>query len=29
MDLKEIKFEDVNYMHIAQDRIQWRNLLNT
>jgi hypothetical protein len=23
MDPKEINFEDVNWMHLAQDRVQW------
>jgi hypothetical protein len=29
MDLKEIGWEDVECMHLAQDRDQWRTLVNT
>jgi hypothetical protein len=29
MDLREICLEDVNWIHLAQDRDQWRTLVNT
>jgi hypothetical protein len=29
MDLGEIGLEDVNWIHLAQDRDRWRNLVNT
>jgi hypothetical protein len=29
MHLKEIDSEDVNWIHLAQDRKQWRVLVNT
>jgi hypothetical protein len=29
MDLGEIRFEDVVWMHLAQDRDGWRALVNT
>jgi hypothetical protein len=29
MDLREIGFEDVNWIHLAQDRDRWRALVNT
>jgi hypothetical protein len=29
MDLKEIGLNDVNWIHVAQDRGQWRALVNT
>jgi hypothetical protein len=29
MDLREIRWEDVDWFHLAQDRDQWRNLANT
>jgi hypothetical protein len=29
MDLKEIGWEEVDWMHLAQDRDQWRGLANT
>jgi hypothetical protein len=29
MDIKEIRCEDVNWIHVAQDRDQWRALVNT
>jgi hypothetical protein len=29
MDLKEIKFEDVDWVHVVQDRVQWQTLTNT
>jgi hypothetical protein len=29
MDLREIGWEDVNWMHLAQDREQWWDLVNT
>jgi hypothetical protein len=29
MDLREIEREVVDRMHLAQDRDQWRDLLNT
>jgi hypothetical protein len=28
MDLKEIKWENVNWIHVAQDRDQWPPLVN-
>jgi hypothetical protein len=29
MDLREIGFEDVDWIHLAQDRGRWRALVNT
>jgi hypothetical protein len=29
MDLREIEWEDVDWMHLTQDRDQWRGLVNT
>jgi len=29
MDVKEIRWEVVDWMHLAQDRNQWRALVNT
>jgi hypothetical protein len=29
MDLREIGFGDVNWIHLAQDRDRWRDLVNT
>jgi hypothetical protein len=29
MDLKEIWWEGVKWMHLAQDKDQWRGLVNT
>jgi hypothetical protein len=29
MDIKEVVWEDVDRMHMAQDRDQWRGLVNT
>jgi hypothetical protein len=29
IDLKEIESEDVDWMHLAGDRDQWRDLVNT
>jgi hypothetical protein len=29
MDLKEIGWEGVDWMHLAQERDQWRALINT
>jgi hypothetical protein len=29
MDLREIGWEDVNWIHLAQDRDQWRAVVNT
>jgi hypothetical protein len=29
MDVKEIRSEDVDWIHLAQDRDQWRVLVNT
>jgi hypothetical protein len=29
MDTKEIRCEGVNWIELAQDRIQWRALVNT
>jgi hypothetical protein len=29
MDLKETGCEDVNWIHLAQDRNQWRDVVNT
>jgi hypothetical protein len=29
MDLREIGWEDVDWMHVVQDRDQWRTLVNT
>jgi len=28
MDLKEVRWEDVDWMHLTQDRDQWRTLVN-
>jgi hypothetical protein len=29
MDLREIGWEDVDWIHLSQDRDQWRALVNT
>jgi hypothetical protein len=29
MDLREIEFGDVNWIHLAQDRDRWRAVVNT
>jgi hypothetical protein len=29
MDLREIGWEDVDWIHVAQDRDQWRTVVNT
>jgi hypothetical protein len=29
MDLKGRGFEDVDWIHLTQDRVQWRVLVNT
>jgi hypothetical protein len=29
MDLGEIRWEDVDWMHLVQDRDQWRAVVNT
>jgi hypothetical protein len=29
MNLKEIGFEDVDWIHLAQDTVQWRAFVNT
>jgi hypothetical protein len=29
MDLKEVGFEDANWLQLVQDRAQWRVLVNT
>jgi hypothetical protein len=29
MDLREIRWEGVDWMHLAQDRDQWRTLVST
>jgi hypothetical protein len=29
MDLREIGLEDVYWIHLAQNRLQWRTLVNT
>jgi len=29
MDLKEMGWEDVDWVHLAQDRDQWRAVVNT
>jgi hypothetical protein len=29
MDLKEIRLDDVDWIDVAQDRDQWRALVNT
>jgi hypothetical protein len=29
MDLREIGWEGVNWMHLAEDRDQWHTLMNT
>jgi len=29
MDLREIEWEGVDWMHLAQDSDQWRDLVNT
>jgi hypothetical protein len=29
MNIKGIAYEDVNWIHLAQDSVQWRALVNT
>jgi hypothetical protein len=29
MNLKEVVYEDVNWIHLAQNGVQWRTLENT
>jgi hypothetical protein len=29
MELKEIVYEDMDWIHVARDREQWRALVNT
>jgi hypothetical protein len=29
MDVRKVVLENVNWIHLAQDRDQWRNLVNT
>jgi hypothetical protein len=29
MDLRDIRWEGVNWIHLARDREQWRALVNT
>jgi hypothetical protein len=29
MDLKEIGFEDVNWIHMGQEKVLWRALMDT
>jgi hypothetical protein len=29
MDLRETGFEDMNWVHLVQDRNQWKALVNT
>jgi hypothetical protein len=29
MDLKDMKYEGVDWIHVAEDRDQWRALVNT
>jgi hypothetical protein len=29
MDLKEIHFADMNWIHLAQDRVKWWAVVNT
>jgi len=29
MDVRELEWEGVDWMHLAQDREEWRNLVNT
>jgi hypothetical protein len=29
LDLREVGWESVDWMHLAQDRGQWRNIVNT
>jgi hypothetical protein len=29
LDLREVVWEDVNWFHVAQDRDQWRAVVNT
>jgi hypothetical protein len=29
MDIKEVEWKDVNQINLAQDRDQWRSLVNT
>jgi hypothetical protein len=29
MDLREVGWKDVDWIHLAQDRDQWRDLVNT
>jgi hypothetical protein len=29
MNLKEIGYEDVDWIQLAQDRVQWQNVVNT
>jgi hypothetical protein len=28
-DLKEVRYESVDWIHVAQDRVQWLSVLNT
>jgi hypothetical protein len=29
MDLREIEWDDIDWIHLAQDRDKWRRLVNT
>jgi hypothetical protein len=29
MDLREIRWKDVDWMHLAHDKHQWRDVVNT
>jgi hypothetical protein len=29
MELKEMRLENADWIHLAQDRVQWRGLVNT
>jgi hypothetical protein len=29
MDLREIRWDDMDWLHLAQDRDQWKALVNT
>jgi len=29
MDLRDTGWEDVDWMHLAEDRVQWKALVNT
>jgi hypothetical protein len=29
MDLNELEYEDIDWIHVGQDRNQWRAIMNT